>query len=614
MSLSEIRNVVLLFSNPVWSGGSTVPTTIIRNISSDSSQLAYEERLKSNITTLTTTNADTLDGIIQGLLYVPEIRSNPSCNSEQYDFLPRNVTRRTDLPPANYNLIAFAPWFSIECTKAYLTSARRDPIRAFIFYKPNNSSNKPQDVDSPVWNLDDDGLWQRMNPFPIFAVSGQEGQKITTKLSHYSGNVTEIPHSDEIQRIYGPNPRDYVRIWTELAMERRSNGPALWAYFLIVIGALLLIVGSVSLTMHLIQRRRRSSLRRRVESGEVDLEAMGIKRVVVPADHVKSFPLFTYQSEPDVMSAPPTPMGPGAGSLAPRSVRSSRRQRRADQAAVSDAASQFGGRSVRSLRSKRSSVAASVDTTATNDQPKCQICLDTFEHRVSIIREMACGHIFHPECIDEYLIKNSSLCPICMQNMLPAGYSPRITNAMVRRERNLRRLRHRVNIDDFSFESGFTKMNKFKRLFTSSSNEETPPEIQHVPLTPVQKPKTPPQPTETREPAIPEEDVPVSTNTPDAVSTPSNDEQAGTSIPKPPPPTKPPKPRTRKTRPRALNLLPTQPEDGELKAPQAVGRKSPSSFARQRMREIAHRNAPFDDPDRQPAWRVVVNKVFPGLT
>ncbi|KAK0391941.1 hypothetical protein NLU13_1439 [Sarocladium strictum] len=610
MSLSEIRNVVLLFSNPVWSGGSTIPTTIIRNISSQTSQLAYEERLKSNITTLTTTNAETLNGVITGLLYVPEIRNNPECASQQYDFIPRNVTRRSDLPPVNYPLVAFAPWFSIECTKAYLASARRDPIRAFIFYKPNNSSNKPQDVDSPVWNLDDNGLWQRMNPFPIFAVSGQEGQKITTKLSHYSGNISEVPHGDEIQSIYSTNPKDYVRIFTELTMEDRSTGPALWAYFLIVIGALLLIFTSVSLAMHLIQRRRRSSLRKRVESGEVDLEAMGIKRVVVPPEHVKSFPLFTYQAEPD---GPPTPMGPGGGPLGSRSARASRRQRRAEQAAASDAASQVGGRSVRTLRSKRSSVACSVDTTATNDQPKCQICLDPFEHRVSIIREMACGHIFHPECIDEYLTKNSSLCPICMQNMLPAGYSPKITNAMVRRERNLRRLRQRINIDDASLESGYTKMDKLKRLFKSSSAEDSPSESSPVALTPVQKPTTPPAPIDTRQESIPEEGTASSPDS-EAAITPSNDAQAGTSRPKPSPPSKPPKPRTRKTRPRALNLLPTQPEDGELKATQAVGRKSPSSFARQRMREIAHRNAPIDDPDRQSIWRAAVNKVFPGLT
>merc|ERR1712000_348354 len=68
-------------------------------------------------------------------------------------------------------------------------------------------------------------------------------------------------------------------------------------------------------------------------------------------------------------------------------------------------------------------------------------------------------------------------------------------------------------------------------------------------------------------------------------------------------------PRPRK-KPRALRLLPTQPEGEELKTIPVVGRKSPSSFARERMRAIAAKNGPFDDPDRQrPKWRRAVGSV-----
>jgi hypothetical protein len=55
-----------------------------------------------------------------------------------------------------------------------------------------------------------------------------------------------------------------------------------------------------------------------------------------------------------------------------------------------------------------------------------------------------------------------------------------------------------------------------------------------------------------------------------------------------------------KSKSRAIKPLPTQPEDAELnmenRAPNRRG--SPSSFARERMREIADNNAPFDDPDK----------------
>ncbi|KAJ3500403.1 hypothetical protein NM208_g17152 [Fusarium decemcellulare] len=425
------RHISLLFSNPVWSGASTVPSTIIRNLTALSSQLAYEERIASNITTLTPTNADARNGLIQGLLYVPDLDNDPECDRQQYEFIPENVTRRENSPPTNYNLIALAPWFSIDCTLSYLASARLDPIRAFIFYKPNNSSNKPQDADSPVWNLEDGGAWMTANKYPIYAVSGKEGHNIMEQLSLYSGRVDDIPHGDEINKLYGPNPKDYVRIWTELALHDESDIPALWAFFLIVIGALLAVIAFVSITMHLVQRRRRISLKRRVESGEVDLEAMGIKRLTVPAAHVRGFPLFTYNADPESLAAPPTPS----------STRRLRSSRGFDQRSI---------RSGTSIRSKRSSVGATGDNAATNFQPSCHICLVNFDHRVTIIRELPCGHIYHPECIDEFLSQNSSLCPMCKQSMLPRGYSPKITNGMVRRERALRRLRERVDLEDLS--------------------------------------------------------------------------------------------------------------------------------------------------------------------
>lgn len=473
----------------------------------------------------------------------------------------------------------------MDCTQAYLASARLDPIRAFIFYKPNNSSNKPQDVNAPVWNLDDGGDWKQANQFPVFAVPGLEGQKMMTQLSLYSGDVNEIPHGQEIFDLYGPNPKDYIRIWTELEMKNPSNMLALWTFFLIVFGALLLIVTAVSLSMHFVQRRRRKTLKHLVVSGVLDLEASGIKRLTVPASHVKGFPLFTYNAEPDLINSPPTPSSTGNPmSSSVRSSRTGRRHHRDSRSVSSDI------RPPASIRSKRSSLAGSVDTAATNFQPRCHICLVTFEHRITVIRESPCGHIFHPECIDEFATQNSSLCPMCSWCMLPMGHCPRITNGMVRAYRGTRKTRGRIIMDDSSIESGETKMKTWgKRIFSSSTTSTAPTD---VPMTPM-KSKSTCDSAERAASAIPDRTDSCAVSESLSDLTPP-DQLDGT--PQTASPAKISRPRRK--RPRALRLLPTQPEDSELSTALVARRGSPSSFARQRMRQLAAKN-PCGDPDQQ---------------
>lgn len=65
---------------------------------------------------------------------------------------------------------------------------------------------------------------------------------------------------------------------------------------------------------------------------------------------------------------------------------------------------------------------------------------------------------------------------MCKHCLLPRGYSPKITNGMVRCEQAVRRLRERVDLEDSSLESGEkTKLKDWgKRLFSSSSSGHAP--------------------------------------------------------------------------------------------------------------------------------------------
>ena len=80
--------------------------------------------------------------------------------------------------------------------------------------------------------------------------------------------------------------------------------PGLWLFLLIVVAVLLFVVGLTSLSMHLLQYRYRQNLRRRVENGEVDLEALGVKRLTVPKEVLNKFPITVYIAHPPTPSLP----------------------------------------------------------------------------------------------------------------------------------------------------------------------------------------------------------------------------------------------------------------------------------------------------------------------
>ncbi|EON98304.1 putative ring finger domain-containing protein [Phaeoacremonium minimum UCRPA7] len=255
----------LLFSNPLWGGASTIPSTIIKNITALSGQIAYSAHITENMTILSHKYAQTDNGIIQGLLYVPDLETNDPCNALSKAYIPSKVTRRADLPPTNYNLIAIAPWINPNCTQSYLASARVDPLRGFILYHPDNNTDKPPGANSEEWDLGDGGSWKVTNRYPIYAVSGVVGAEMMQQLHEYSGNVSQVPFGSNITALYDPDPMDYVRIWTEIRVSTPDGLPTMWIFILAVIGVLIFVVAGTSMLMHYITNgmvRRERAMRK----------------------------------------------------------------------------------------------------------------------------------------------------------------------------------------------------------------------------------------------------------------------------------------------------------------------------------------------------------------
>ncbi|KAL8673056.1 MAG: hypothetical protein Q9168_002518 [Polycauliona sp. 1 TL-2023] len=385
------------------------------------------------------TNTDG-DHTINGFLYNPEYPQGSPCSDQNSHSIPQNVTRMRDIPSVDEVFIALAPWTSPECVLTLLSTVGN--VEAFIFYLPDSPPGIPPPVNDPVWSLGDGGRWKSQHNFPVYAIPGPVAITIMTLLGQYSGSIADAPNGSQLAQEV-PEATG-AKMYAAVDLNSNTSLPSLWAFLLIVLGIVLFMIALTSCIMHLYQRRRRNTLRRRIVNGEVDLERLGIKRLTVPQDAINMLPTLLYNpsekelldlsrghitalsdfpiKEPDTVATDSPPIEP-ASTAASNPV-----QPPALPLAASPTRSS-------SEANKKPSYA----------QPTCPICLDDFTPQETTVRSLPCHHIYHPECIDPFLLRNSSLCPICKAKVLPPGYCPEtITNAMVRRERQQRRNRDRV--------------------------------------------------------------------------------------------------------------------------------------------------------------------------
>lgn len=222
------------------------------------------------------------------------------------------------------------------------------------------------------------------------------------------------------------------------------------------------------ITLRHVQRKRRESLQRRLVSGEVDLEYLGIKRLVVPPHILSALPVYVYpgqESEQVEASKEKERTKHASEETNDAEVKvteteiDSTNQPSSSSTSTLVAAEQHD-ETISSILSeilppavappiravgKRRRPISSQNLTLTFSQHTCAICLDDFVAGSSLIRELPCTHIFHPECIDTFLARDGSTCPVCKHSVLPESFVEEQIGALLvrREERSRRRLRRR---------------------------------------------------------------------------------------------------------------------------------------------------------------------------
>ncbi|KAI9931731.1 hypothetical protein ASPWEDRAFT_25413 [Aspergillus wentii DTO 134E9] len=442
MSAESLTTAAAVFTGP---GIATNSTPAVNG------SVGFHFVLDGTVQTLSTHNSPD-DGPIKGLLFVPSLDTQDPCHDITGSLIPSNVTGYEDVSTLGYRTIGLAPWVSLECTKSFLSASRKAEIDALVFYQPyTNNTGKPPPSDDITWNLGDNSEWKNQNEYPVYAISGPAGATLMHQLSLYSSNMTQSREKSTYQ--------GDIRLFTLIDLEQDGNKiPSLWGFILAILGTILVLSLILLVCYQLVQKRRRDNLQRRIEAGETDIEFLGLNQVKVPQEILDQIPVYTY---PD-LNAPAKAVLPDetrsitAGRISGEhtSLRSATSENKKNvqtdsyelktlDTAITRSDPEINNNNDNNSNDSDSAPVHGQETfRLSNSQTTCAICLDDFEPRLSIVRELPCAHIFHAECIDTFLTQSSSLCPLCKKSVLPPGCYPRpITNLMVHRDHMLRRSR-----------------------------------------------------------------------------------------------------------------------------------------------------------------------------
>lgn len=409
-------------------------------------------------------NGAPASGTISGLLFVPDLKPEDPCNDIVKPFIPSNVTRYKDVSDFGYPILGLAPWVSAECTLSFLAASREASTSALAFFEPaSNETGLPPPQDDKCWDLNDNQHWIAQNDYPVFAVPGPAGKTLMNELAWFSdgpsqnnsqneGNTSPDPLESKTARLFTmidtgmshlTSPAvSLIVILIYIVDAPISATPSLWSFVLAILGTIFGLSLVLLVLYRLVQRRRRNILRQRIDEGEVDVEYLAMNQIKVPREIVEKMPLYIYTNTPK-------PVQPeSAKEETETNVEEVPPSSRTPSPTPDEEPSSPPTWRIPTVTGIRRPAAAIINPATDNRVPAsqnpyrlshtqttCAICLEDFVAGSTTVRELPCGHVFDPGCIDTCLMENSSLCPLCKKSVLPPGsvHIP-VTNAMVRQD------------------------------------------------------------------------------------------------------------------------------------------------------------------------------------
>ncbi|KAJ5231791.1 uncharacterized protein N7469_006379 [Penicillium citrinum] len=421
------------------------PGSASNSSSSVSENVGFRFVLDRTVQTLSS-NGVPDSGSLSGLLFVPSLSPKDICNQELASIIPSNVTRAKDVSDYGYPVIGLAPWISDDCTQKFLAASRDAGTSALVVFQPaDNKTGLPPPPTDDTWKLEDEN-WRGDNNYPVYAIPGPSGLTLLKELSWFSDGNPKV--SAQHRSMHTRN-HDSDRLFTMIDTNTTPNQePSLWSFVLAILGTIVGLTLVLLILYRIIQRKRRVMLRERINAGEVDIEQLALNQFKVPRETVEKMPQYTYlgfTQNPETESLK-TPVQTKAIEVESSSAASTPSLSEGRDSTESDESG---------LKKPEPALinpkTDDSDETSSSHNPyrlshtqtTCAICLDDFVAGSTTVRELPCGHIFDPGCIDEYLTETSSLCPLCKKSVLPPGSLPiQVTNEMVRQEAAVRRGRN----------------------------------------------------------------------------------------------------------------------------------------------------------------------------